>query len=426
MARPRLAVSAASLLALALTLAAAGVSPAAGDSQNLLLNPGFEEGVAGHPWMPTGWDTSRAGIETVFFGRDSYSARTGQYGVNVASASNTIPFAHHWSQTVLVTPDQWGKDLVFSIWTRNNGVDGRGYVLLQAYQDTISKMARVWGESREDAGRRLGMMGVNDPAVDLGWKRVSFPEAETDWTRREARVYLAPGTNIAFVRCGLLGTGQVLLDDASLTLEDPLPVEPAPLNTNLLADPGFEIQPGGWEFSIPPYPSMRAERDTVVFHSGTCSVRFSGEAGLIRGRAGVAQALSGRAFWGKRLRLTAYVKAESLLASAYLKIFCHTDSLVKQETSASSVGGTMDWKKLVVECDIPKNTYEVWAWIMYTAPTPGTVWIDDASLEVTGPATGASTPVDSDLGVAKPPAQESSKPGRPATTKARPTSRRKP
>ena len=99
---------------------------------NLLKNPGFEELVPGHDWMPAGWDTSRTGLLSVFFGRDTLSPHGGEYSVNVANVSNRFPMAYNWSQGVIVGPEAWNKDAVFTIWTRCNGVDGRAYVLLQA------------------------------------------------------------------------------------------------------------------------------------------------------------------------------------------------------------------------------------------------------------------------------------------------------
>src|SRR6185295_18646470 len=99
---------------------------------------------------PAGWDTSRADLQTVFFGRDTFAVHGGRYAISVASASALYPMAHNWSQMLIVDPQWWGKDLVFSIWTRSMGVEGRAYIKLDAYQDTLSKMARIWKVSRDD------------------------------------------------------------------------------------------------------------------------------------------------------------------------------------------------------------------------------------------------------------------------------------
>jgi hypothetical protein len=87
------------------------------------------------------------------------------------------------------------------------------------------------------------------------------------------------------------------------------------------------------------------------------------------------------------------MKCDSIRTTANLKLFCHTATGMAQEASVGSVYGTMDWHQVVIEMDVPKDTYAVWAWMMYTAPTPGAVWFDDAELQVLGPATGEPTPV---------------------------------
>lgn len=365
------------------------------EGTNLLSNPGFEDGLASHDWMPAAWDTSRAGTETVFFGRDEYSAHTGKFGVSVANASNLLPLWHNWSQTIDISPDMWGKDLVMKVWTKNNGVDGRGYVLLQAFRDTVGKVARQLKTSREIASRRAGFPGVNDPVADLAWKRLSFDDTETDWVEREARVFLAPTVDLVTLRMGLFGTGQVMFDDASIELEPAAPPAELPLRTNLIQDPSFEGNTLAWELSTPPFPRFVAQRDTLTAaHTGKASMHFHCENGVVSGRAGVAQVIVNRGLAGKRVRLTGFAKAESLQSQIGLQIFCHTRTGMKLEKSTMQVYGNTDWKPLIVETDVPEDTYAIWAWIMYTAPVPGHAYFDDLSFEVLGPATGAPTPND--------------------------------
>jgi hypothetical protein len=45
---------------------------------------------------------------------------------------------------------------------------------------------------------------------------------------------------------------------------------------------------------------------------------------------------------------------------------------------------------------VPSDAVLIWAWLASNAPTRGTVWFDDASLEVLGPARVATPagPVD--------------------------------
>ena len=371
---------------------AESASTARAQSRNLLVNPGFEDGMKGSSWMPAGWDTSRANLPTVLFTRDQFNVHGGKYAVSVASASGLYYMAHNWSQTVLVGPESWNKDAVFSVWTRSSGVEGRAYVVLQAYRDTISKMAKVWGMDRLDAGQKLGINAIDDPLVDLGWKRAFFPEPETDWVRREVRVFVPPSVSVLFVRCGVIGTGQLVIDDASLTLE---PAQPAPEiapHANLLVDPGFEGDGGAWEYSLPPYPTMKAERDTTIAHSGKASLNLTcgGDVGIIQAQSGVCQVVCNRNLGGKHIKLSGFMKTDTLQGSAYVKVYCHSLKGVDQMGSVAPLSGTTPWSPMTAEMDLPADTYEVWVWFAFNGPAVGRVQVDDASLEVVGPAQGAT------------------------------------
>src|SRR5262249_27348658 len=137
-----IALAGACIVTLAAVMATALPARGYAAERNLLVNPGFEDVMTGHPWMPAGWDTSASGLPTSFFGRDTFLVPSGHYAANVANISTFLPISHNWSQSVEVGREVWGKDAVFSVWTRSNGVEGRAYCLLQAYRDTISKMAK--------------------------------------------------------------------------------------------------------------------------------------------------------------------------------------------------------------------------------------------------------------------------------------------
>jgi hypothetical protein len=368
-----------------LFVAVSFASPARAANVNRLKNPGFELGQGDHPWMPAGWDTSRSGLSSVFFGRDTMLAHGGSYAVTVANVSALWPFSHNWSQSVLVNKEDWGKDAVFSIWTRNSGVEGRAYILLQAYRDTLSRLAVEWGVSRDTAAARMHVVPVADPLYDLGWKRQFFTDAETPWVRREVRVFVPPMTNIIFVRGGLIGTGQLMLDDASLTFESAAPAPPVTPHVNLLEDPGFEQGGLAWEFSLPPYRNIVGRLDTTSAHSGRNSAYFTGgENGWVQGLMGACQVLSNRNLQGKHIRMTGWFKTDSLKSNAFTKIYFHTAHGIEQVTTHDQFGNTTDWSKATLEADVPRDAYEVWLRYVFNGPAPGRVWIDDCSVEVTG------------------------------------------
>jgi len=364
-----------------------GARAGAAPSANRLENPGFEEGLAGHPWMPTGWDTSRAGLSSVFFGRDTLLAHGGQYAVTVANVNDAWTFSHNWSQTVLVGPKDWGKDAVLKIWTRSTGIEGRAYVMLQVYRDTISYLARARHQLRDSVAIAMGVKPVDDPAFDLGWKRTVFTDEDTPWTLREARVYVPPLSNCVFVRCGLIGTGQLMLDDASLTFENALPAPALVPGVNLLKDPSFEEGGRDWEFSVPPYRNTVGRVDTTVARTGRSSAYFkSGQMGMVTVGSGVCQTVCNRNLGGMHVKMSGWFKTDSLISTAYTLMYFSTPAGVVSVPTKDRFSMNNDWVEATLEADAPKNTYAMWVWYEYNAPASGELHVDDCSLEVTGPA----------------------------------------
>ena len=371
-------------LALPVCQSHAAATRSAAAPRNLLLNPGFERGVVGHDWMPAGWDTSDAGLQTVFFGRDSFVVHGSRFAANVANTSTLYPMSHNWSQTLLVGREAWGRTAVFSVWTKSNGQQGRAYLLIQAYRDTITRMARVWGVPREDARRRMAINKVDDPAVDLGWARTQFDDANSDWVKREARVFVPAGTNVLFARVGLIGTGQLIVDDGSLTLEAATPPAPAPPGVNLLRDPSFEDGGLAWEWVVPPFEGARADVDPSVARTGSNSMRFSEmHDGLVQSRMGACQMFSARALAGKRVRASAFFRGDSLKSVSFVKLYAQSQKgLLAQSPGGALLSGTFDWTENSAELDIPKDAQEIWVWFLFNAPAAGTLWVDDARFEV--------------------------------------------
>jgi hypothetical protein len=375
------------VLALLLGCALAATAPAA-PPKSLLQNGDFERTLSGHPWMPAGWDTSQGDVPTVFFGRDTFLVHTGHWAVNLANMSTAFPMGHNWSQTLLVGKEAWGKTATFKVWTRSNGVEGRAFILLQAYSDTASKMGRIWGVDHDEALKRLGIGKLDDPFIDLGWKRIWFDDPLTDWVEREAQVRVPPGTNVLFVRCGLSGTGQVLFDDASLTLDAGQPPPKYPKGQNLFAEAGFENRALAWDIALPPYEGAKVGIDSTIAHGGRMSVKLSDFwDGLVEARIGVGQPFDARPLRGQRVRLTGWFKGDSLKGIAYVKIFAHgLKTHVTQSPGAEMLSNTWDWQQIAIEFNVPEDAELVWTNLNAQAPAHGTVWIDDASFEVLGPA----------------------------------------
>lgn len=371
---------------------ARSLAPESG-AKNLLINPGFERGLAGHEWMPAGWDTSDAGLSTVFFGRDSLAPHSGRFSVNVANTSTVWPMSHNWSQTVLVGREAWGKDVVLSAWTRSSGLDGRAYVMVQAYRDTITRMARIWGVSREEASKRMMINPLSDPLSNLGWKRAQFEDANTDWVRREARIHVPEGTNVIFARLGVFGTGQVSFDDASLVLAPAAPEPHYAVGANLLEDPGFEAGATAWEWSIPPFEGATIARDSSGAHGGRVCMELSNmNNGPVPSRMGMSQTMSTRGLRGRRVRITGWFKGDSLVSNAYVKIMFDTHHGLEQSPATQLLSMTFPWTPISTEVVVPEDADQLWAGFYISSPAAGRCWIDDCDLTIVPDEPPAAAP----------------------------------
>src|SRR5262249_41922177 len=99
-----------------------------------------------------------------------------------------------------------------------------------------------------------------------------------------------------------------------------------------------------------------------------------------------------RGLRGQRVRLSGWFKGDSLKGMAFVKIYAQgIKTHVTQSPGAELLSETWDWRQIAIELDIPEDAAIVWADLQAAAPAKGTVWIDDASLEGVGRATGIST-----------------------------------
>jgi len=140
--------------------------------------------------MPAAWDTSEAGLETVFFGRDTFLVHEGSYAVSVANTSSLYPCG-----TTGARPSSWGARPGARTWCSRCG---RGttacrarLLLLQAYRDTIGKMAKTWGSRATAPGD--GSRSTSWTTRCSTWLEAPvLLEQETDWVRREVRLFVRP------------------------------------------------------------------------------------------------------------------------------------------------------------------------------------------------------------------------------------------
>ncbi len=380
LASPLLAVA---LLAIALFAAAPTVAAQSATTQNAsrFRNPGFEDGGL---FNPSDWDTTVAGVPTVLFYWDPDVTHGGTRSASIVNAGDAIPVWHNWNQMLPHAGDLVGRDLELTVWVRSAQMSGgRGYVMLQAYRDTVMNKALDEGTTREQARVTMGYKYADDPQLETGWARQYFSADVDEWTAKTVRLHVPPTTNLVIIRLGIFGSGQVWFDDAQLAIK-PAATQALPLGKNLLANPGFERPLDEWEFSMPPTPQAAIARDSSVAHTGRFSARYTAPVkAAFQTYMNTCQVWNARNLSGRRVRLSGWGKTENLVDSAYLSVFSTGLYGVASSLAGDAFTGTRDWSFYSVEFDVPKDTYTVWARAGVQA-SPGKTWWDDLKFEVLG------------------------------------------
>lgn len=373
------------LLALLAVLPAAATrvaaAPGSGRAGNLLPNPGFEDGGL---FSPTDWDTTVAGVPTVLFYWDDDVKHGGERSVSIINAGDALPVWHNWNHMFLHAGHLVGRDLELTVWVRSAQMGGgRGYVMLQAYRDTVMNKARDEGTTRDEARTAMGFKYADDPQLELGWARQYFSAEHDEWTPLKVRMFVPPTTNLVLVRLGIYGSGQVWFDDAELVATAPAQA-PLPLGRNLLANPGFERPLDDWEFSMPAAVGAAIVSDSSQAHSGRYSALFTApNRPLYQTFMNVCQVFNAHNLSGRRVRMSGWARTEDIIDSAYLSIWTTGLYGIAGSLAGDALTGTNDWTFYSVEFDVPKDTYTVWARAGYQAG-PGRVWWDDLKFEVLG------------------------------------------
>ena len=150
----------------------AAAQSATSQSATRFRNPGFEDGGL---FSPTDWDTTVAGVPTVLFYWDPDVKRSGARSASIVNAGDAIPVWHNWNQMIPKAGSLVGRDLELTVWVRASQLSGgRGYVMLQAYRDTVMNQALDEGITREEARVKMGYKYADDPQLELGWARQYF------------------------------------------------------------------------------------------------------------------------------------------------------------------------------------------------------------------------------------------------------------
>ncbi len=335
-----------------------------------LVNGDFE-----HP-PPAGGDQPVAAWQALSSASGGVALDLGQSRSGQASARLT---ANGGTASIIQNIDAvpWrGKRVRLSGWAKVKNLRGRASLFLGAY------------------GPHYGLLVGGDDA----WN----PSGAERWSQVSVVIDVPNSADLLELGAAVSGTGQVWVDDVVLEAvgaDVPVTAEPVaakPIALDHLENGSFEqpepddpTRPGPpWELFLG--KGARIAMDDQVKHSGRRSVRLDIDTADQYGRVWVSQAISARPYWGKRVRVTAWLKTEDADA-AHLKVWVRGpleeydnfrgSRLTCDETYLRPLCGTVDWTQQTAVVDVPPGA---WAIAIYGCLDAyrGTLWADDFSIEV--------------------------------------------
>lgn len=136
--------------------------------------------------------------------------------------------------------------------------------------------------------------------------------------------------------------------------------------------------------------------DAKIFKEGGAAATIKSKTQTPENFGTIVQTFSAESFLGKRVRMSAFVKADKI--TSWAGLWMRVDGEGKDEISLSfdnmqsrPITGTLDWKKYEVVLDIPKKSKSITFGILLDGS--GQAWVDGFQFEVVGkevPVTGMS------------------------------------
>ena len=150
--------------------------------------------------------------------------------------------------------------------------------------------------------------------------------------------------------------------------------------------PGIDGNPEGWySYQHAGPESYKISLDGEVAHSGRQSARIDNIGPEIYGT--LAQIVRGPQFAGKKVRFTAWLKTRGVTGNGWSKgtglaltAYAGGQTVGGTNFRKTAFGGTTDWSRHEATVVVPTGTERIDIEISLTGP--GTVWVDDVTLEV--------------------------------------------
>ena len=153
-------------------------------------------------------------------------------------------------------------------------------------------------------------------------------------------------------------------------------------------------KPASWFLAGSEPASYSIERDLTVKHEGRATGRLASK-GQPKGFGTMMQYFDPAQYRGKRIKFSAFVKAENI--TSWAGLWLRVDgpekgrSLAFDNMQSRAIKGTRDWARYEIVLDVDPTATGIGFGILVDGP--GTVWMDNAAFEVvdvTVPTTGDS------------------------------------
>jgi hypothetical protein len=152
--------------------------------------------------------------------------------------------------------------------------------------------------------------------------------------------------------------------------------------------------PRGWFLAGSKPAEYEVGIDQAAAYEGHSSVYLKNKNATTEGFGTLMQQIQAGQYLGKRVRLSAYVKAEGVegWSGLWMRVDKGRDMLEFDNMQDRPVKGTSDWRTYDVVLDVPQDATGIAFGILLEGP--GRVWLSGTKFEVVGDATkttGSST-----------------------------------
>ena len=147
--------------------------------------------------------------------------------------------------------------------------------------------------------------------------------------------------------------------------------------------------PNGWIKAGSQPAEYEVGVDTATHHGGRASAYVKSTAKELHGFGTLMQTAGPGEYLGKRVRLSAFVKAENVgdWAGVWMRVDGTAEGsnqppkmLAFDNMQSRPLKGTFDWKRVEIVLDVPKEAMDIAFGILLS--NGGEVWLDDLKFEV--------------------------------------------